>query len=149
MHSLSTQYTHYTQVVGNIAREIGLWQKQSSLWFQAVTAQVQYTLYSLYTVLTVLTMHHTLHTTHYTLYNHIHHTHCTLYSLYSLYTIPTIITIHCTHHTLHTAHCTHHTLYFLYALPRPSCRVTFSSTDQGRRSISTTASAGGMTSPVR
>jgi hypothetical protein len=30
-----------TKVVGNIAREIGLWQKQSSLWFQAVTAQTQ------------------------------------------------------------------------------------------------------------
>ena len=30
-----------TKVIGNIAREIGLWQKQSSLWFQAVTAQTQ------------------------------------------------------------------------------------------------------------
>ena len=27
------------QVVGNLVREIGLWQKQSSMWFQAVTAQ--------------------------------------------------------------------------------------------------------------
>ena len=30
-----------THVVGNLVREIGLWQKQSSLWFQAVTAQTQ------------------------------------------------------------------------------------------------------------
>jgi hypothetical protein len=28
-----------TVVEGNICHEIGLWQKQSSLWFQAVTAQ--------------------------------------------------------------------------------------------------------------
>ena len=28
-----------TIVSGNICHEIGLWQKQSSLWFQAVTAQ--------------------------------------------------------------------------------------------------------------
>jgi len=28
-----------TRVVGNLAREIGLWQKQSSLWFQAVAAE--------------------------------------------------------------------------------------------------------------
>ena len=28
-----------TLVDGNIGRELGLWQKQSSLWFQAVTAQ--------------------------------------------------------------------------------------------------------------
>jgi len=28
-----------TKVLNNIAREIGLWQKQSSLWFQAVTSQ--------------------------------------------------------------------------------------------------------------
>ena len=29
-------------VTGNIAREIGLWQKQSSMWFQAVTAGTQF-----------------------------------------------------------------------------------------------------------
>eukprot|EP01061_Rhynchopus_euleeides_P006089 TRINITY_DN1516_c0_g1_i1.p1 TRINITY_DN1516_c0_g1~~TRINITY_DN1516_c0_g1_i1.p1 ORF type:complete len:336 (+),score=148.72 TRINITY_DN1516_c0_g1_i1:129-1010(+) len=28
-----------TRVVGNLVREIGIWQKQSSMWFQAVTAQ--------------------------------------------------------------------------------------------------------------
>jgi hypothetical protein len=28
-----------TKVVGNIVKEIGIWQKQSSAWFQAVTAQ--------------------------------------------------------------------------------------------------------------
>jgi len=28
-----------TRVVGNMVREIGIWQKQSSMWFQAVTAQ--------------------------------------------------------------------------------------------------------------
>lgn len=26
------------RVIGNIARELGLWQKQSSMWFQAVTS---------------------------------------------------------------------------------------------------------------
>jgi hypothetical protein len=29
-----------TKVVGNIAREIGLWQKQSSLWFQVCVGGV-------------------------------------------------------------------------------------------------------------
>ena len=28
-----------TQVVGNIVKEVGIWQKQSSPWFQAVTAR--------------------------------------------------------------------------------------------------------------
>ena len=28
-----------TQVIGNLVREIGIWQKQSSMWFQAVTAE--------------------------------------------------------------------------------------------------------------
>jgi hypothetical protein len=28
-----------TQVLGNMVRELGIWQKQSSMWFQAVTAQ--------------------------------------------------------------------------------------------------------------
>lgn len=29
----------FTSVVGNMVRELGIWQKQSSMWFQAVTAQ--------------------------------------------------------------------------------------------------------------
>jgi len=28
-----------TEVIGNLVREIGIWQKQSSMWFQAVTAE--------------------------------------------------------------------------------------------------------------
>lgn len=28
-----------TRVIGNMVRELGIWQKQSSMWFQAVTAQ--------------------------------------------------------------------------------------------------------------
>jgi len=28
-----------THIIGNLVREIGLWQKQSSMWFQAVVAQ--------------------------------------------------------------------------------------------------------------
>ena len=28
-----------TSVTGNMVRELGIWQKQSSMWFQAVTAQ--------------------------------------------------------------------------------------------------------------
>jgi len=31
-----------TTVKGNIAREIGIWQKQSSMWFQATTAQTHF-----------------------------------------------------------------------------------------------------------
>eukprot|EP01065_Artemidia_motanka_P030302 TRINITY_DN3630_c3_g1_i1.p1 TRINITY_DN3630_c3_g1~~TRINITY_DN3630_c3_g1_i1.p1 ORF type:complete len:967 (+),score=267.54 TRINITY_DN3630_c3_g1_i1:85-2901(+) len=30
-----------TQVLGNIAHDVGIWEKQSSMWFQAVTAQTQ------------------------------------------------------------------------------------------------------------
>eukprot|EP01047_Picozoa_sp_COSAG01_P017810 COSAG01_NODE_951_length_12498_cov_30.544018_6_plen_809_part_00 len=30
------------KVIGNVCREIGLWQKQSSMWFQAVTAGTQF-----------------------------------------------------------------------------------------------------------
>jgi hypothetical protein len=33
---------HLTQVTGNLVREIGLWQKQSSAWFQAVTARTNF-----------------------------------------------------------------------------------------------------------
>ena len=28
-----------TRILGNMVRELGIWQKQSSMWFQAVTAQ--------------------------------------------------------------------------------------------------------------
>lgn len=28
-----------TQILGNVINDIGIWQKQSSMWFQATTAQ--------------------------------------------------------------------------------------------------------------
>jgi len=31
-----------TEVIGNLVRELGIWQKQSSMWFQAVTAQTHF-----------------------------------------------------------------------------------------------------------